>query len=348
MFTATLKAALASIALSALAASATQSVSMKVAGPSDVTDVENLKVTTTITNTGDETLRLFNDPNSPLSTMPANTFAISNSAGAAPKFTGIKAKYSMDTVVEKNLNSFTVLAPGESIDTTHDLSAAYNFTESGADAYTFDAAKTLYHFTDDGSIVPIEATTEAHSAKLEGKLVVPRPAVSKRASYNGCSSSQQSQLVSAASAAQSYAQSAYSYLSSHTSSTTRYTTWFGTYSSSRHSTVLSHYQKISSGDYSSFTYDCTCTESGVYAYVYADDYGTIYLCPVFWQVSTTGTDSKGGTLIHEASHFTANGGTDDIVYGQSSAKSLASSSPAQAIQNADNHEYFAENNPSQS
>ena len=43
-----------------------------------------------------------------------------------------------------------------------------------------------------------------------------------------------------------------------------------------------------------------------------------------------------------------NGGTDDIVYGQSSAKSLAKSSPSQAVQNADSHEYFAENNPAQS
>ena len=90
-----------------------------------------------------------------------------------------------------------------------------------------------------------------------------------------------------------------SYLSSHTSSTTRYTTWFGTYSSSRHSTVLSHFSKISGSDFSSFTYDCTCTESDTYAYVYADNYGYIYLCGAFWDASTTGTDSRGGTIIHE-------------------------------------------------
>jgi hypothetical protein len=74
-------------------------------------------------------------------------------------------------------------------------------------------------------------------------------------------------------------------------------------------------------------------------------FGTVYLCPVFWQVSNTGTDSRAGTLIHESSHFTANGGTQDYVYGQSSAKSLASSNPDEAVFNADNHEYFAENNP---
>ena len=47
------------------------------------------------------------------------------------------------------------------------------------------------------------------------------------------------------------------------------------------------------------------------------------------------------------SHFNAVAGTDDHVYGQSSARSLAISNPADALDNADNHEYFAENTPFQ-
>lgn len=77
-------------------------------------------------------------------------------------------------------------------------------------------------------------------------------------------------------------------------------------------------------------------------------FGYVTLCSLFWSAPATGTDSKAGTLIHESSHFTKNGGTDDIAYGQTKAKALAKSSPAQAINNADSHEYFAENNPSQS
>ena len=61
----------------------------------------------------------------------------------------------------------------------------------------------------------------------------------------------------------------------------------------------------------------------------------------------TGTDSKAGTLVHEMSHFNVTAGTDDHVYGQSGAKSLAISDPAAALDNADSHEYFAENNPFQ-
>ena len=71
----------------------------------------------------------------------------------------------------------------------------------------------------------------------------------------------------------------------------------------------------------------------------------IYLCGAFWEAPNIGTDSRAGTLIHESSHFTLNGGTDDYAYGQTSCKALAISSPSRAIMNADSHEYFAENNP---
>jgi peptidyl-Lys metalloendopeptidase len=59
----------------------------------------------------------------------------------------------------------------------------------------------------------------------------------------------------------------------------------------------------------------------------------------------TGTDSKAGTLVHEMSHFNVVAGTDDHAYGQSAAKSLALSNPDLALNNADSHEYFAENTP---
>jgi len=74
-------------------------------------------------------------------------------------------------------------------------------------------------------------------------------------------------------------------------------------------------------------------------------FGTIYLCGAFWNAPNTGTDSRAGTIIHESSHFTNNGGTSDYAYGQTAAMQLAISNPSQAIFNADSHEYFAENNP---
>jgi len=48
-----------------------------------------------------------------------------------------------------------------------------------------------------------------------------------------------------------------------------------------------------------------------------------------------------------SSHFIANGATKDWAYGQYACKKLAISNPDQAIDNADSHEYFAENTPNQ-
>jgi hypothetical protein len=45
------------------------------------------------------------------------------------------------------------------------------------------------------------------------------------------------------------------------------------------------------------------------------------------------------------SHFEILGNTNDYVYGHDDARELASTTPLKAINNAENYEYFAENNP---
>ena len=82
-----------------------------------------------------------------------------------------------------------------------------------------------------------------------------------------------------------------SYLDSTTSDTPWYNTWFGAYDDGRHSTVQSHFDNIAGNDFSSFTYDCTCTDAGTFAYVYPDQFGTAYLCGAFWNAPVTGSDS---------------------------------------------------------
>ncbi|KAI0673560.1 peptidyl-Lys metalloendopeptidase [Trametes maxima] len=352
MFSSAVRAALVALAASAVAVSAERGLSLNVSGPEAVDGVDNLKVTTTLTNTGDETLKLLNDPRTPLHTLPANTFSITTDAGESPSFIGVKVKYVPGKAAKSSSEkAFTVLAPGQSVSVTHDLSAAYNFTLPGAGKYTVEPSN-LFHFVDPETNEPseIRADVETHVAAVKGKLAVtrPTPTLVKRAKFNGCSSSRQSSISAALPAVSSYAANAYSYLQSHTAASPRYTTWFGAYTSSRHSTVQSHFSNIHSNDFTSFTFDCTCTDDGVYAFVDPSDFGYITFCGAFWDAPTTGTDSKAGTIIHESSHFTKNGGTDDVVYGQSAAKNLAKSNPSSAIRNADSHEYFAENNPSQS
>ena len=129
----------------------------------------------------------------------------------------------------------------------------------------------------------------------------------------------------------------------------RYTTWFGAYTSSRYGTAKQHFVDIDAAiDQSGgqVTINCGCNQS-YYAYVYPTRPYEIFVCRAFWSAPLTGTDSKAGTLIHETSHFNVVAGTDDHVYGQAGAKSLAISDPAAALDNADSHEYFAENTPNQ-
>ena len=164
-------------------------------------------------------------------------------------------------------------------------------------------------------------------------------------SFNACTSTRQTQLLSARSEARTYASNAESYLLANTLNS-RYTTWFGVFSSARYDLVKSHFVAISDAmDTANVLFDCTCTQNNVYAYVYPNQPYNIYLCGAFWAAPMTGTDSKAGTLIHEMSHFDIVAGTDDFAYGQTAARNLAISNPNNAVQNADNHEYFAENTP---
>ncbi|CCA71303.1 related to peptidyl-Lys metalloendopeptidase Precursor-Chlorophyllum molybdites [Serendipita indica DSM 11827] len=329
--------------LTAVAAQAGPSLKLDISGTPNVRDVDNFHVTATVTNTGTEEVTLFADPCSALSAFPEDTFTVSSANGRV-NFAGAKVKYSFRTA--KNL---ITLAPGANVSVTHDLSASYNFTTTGD--YEIDASNVFHYRDASGNAVPIVADVEnALTAKLTGSTISSKIAkrnmsLSKRAKFASCSSTQQSQTNTALTTTMSYLSNAVSYLSAQSGSTTRYSTWFGAYTASRKATVLSHFSKVQSSDPRTYTYDCSCTESDVYAYVYPNNFGYIYLCPVYFSAPTSGTDSKAGTIVHEATHFTANGGTQDYAYGQTNAKALAKSNPSNAVMNADSHEYFAENNP---
>jgi peptidyl-Lys metalloendopeptidase len=90
------------------------------AGSDTVTDVENLKVIATVTNTGTETLKILNDPLSPLSKLPAETFVITDASGHPPTFIGIRAKYVPSTAIIVGKDALTVLSPGQSVNVEHD------------------------------------------------------------------------------------------------------------------------------------------------------------------------------------------------------------------------------------
>ncbi|WP_394850676.1 M35 family metallo-endopeptidase [Pendulispora brunnea] len=248
---------------------------------------------------------------------------------------------------EPTESDYLTLGPGEALTGSVDLAQYYDMSASGNYDVQFrrdDIVSNHVTLQAESHISPQSARAALRGAELSTQAVD----LAAGTKFVSCSSSRQSGINTAYSSAQTYATNASNYVNDHTSATLRYTTWFGSYTSARHSTVQSHFSKIKNA-YSSqtFTFDCTCTDSNTYAYVYPDQSYYIYLCGAFWSAPNTGTDSRAGTIIHESSHFTVLGGTDDYVYGQSGAKNLAKSNPGQAVMNADSHEYFAENNPAQ-
>ncbi len=272
----------------------------------------------------------------------------------------------MDKVVHwghPDADDFVKIAPGQTLSADVNLAASYEMVQSGNYTVSFEGQL---------SYMVAEDTVKGHVADL-GAAQLDADSVSiysvgrsptyystlgmtagpltftKAATYANCSSTQQSGLASAHTQAKSYATNSLSYMNAGTQGP-RFTTWFGAYTSTRYSTVRSHYSGISNAlNNLTVTYDCACMPSAAsaYAYVYPTQPYRIYLCNAFWSAPNAGTDSRGGTIIHEMSHFNVLGGTDDHAYGQTAAKNLARTNPKRAIDNADNHEYFSENTPAQ-
>lgn len=223
-----------------------------------------------------------------------------------------------------------------------DASVDFYAVPPGADPYSYriDAADRRQLALQSNTVTAYQSTG---LTEIQAKLA---------AEFSSCDAGQQSQIDTALTAAETMAAEASEALSSTSvsqrASATRYTTWFGSYVSSRYATVSSHFAAISDATANKqLKFSCGSQRCGrtTFAFVYSDSPYEIFLCPAFWEAELTGTDSRAGTIIHELSHFTILGGTDDHQYGHDSSKQLGATDPARAIGNADSHEYFAENTP---
>ena len=262
---------------------------------------------------------------------------------------------------------YYLLKPGASFSAQVDLSALYDMSVTGDYTIRYDT-KSLSLFSAElggkGRGAVQREIGEIKSAPvtlwIEGSL--PRGSVAQSAqqgqtieemraalaggslSFNRCTAAQQSTVTTAVGAGSSMATNADAYMANGAIGA-RYNKWFGATDAARVSTVKSHYVALKDAFANKpITVDCGCNKT-YYAYVYPTKPYVIYVCKAFWSAPMTGTDSKGGTLVHEMSHFNVVAGTDDWVYGQSGAASLAISDPTKAIDNADSHEYFGENTP---
>ncbi|KAG8728757.1 hypothetical protein FRC12_021518, partial [Ceratobasidium sp. 428] len=171
-----MRAAFATAVASAaiLGVSAAPGLSLSITSPDTITDVDNLSVTTVVKNTGTETLKLLKDPRGVLSSAKTYTFNVANEKGS-PQFTGMFIKYSPDYVVKKNnAADFAVLAPGQTFELTHNLAGVYNFTNTGAGEFKFDASNVFQYVDATGKLSTIEATTKPAKIGISGNLVSAR------------------------------------------------------------------------------------------------------------------------------------------------------------------------------
>lgn len=310
-----------------------------------------------VTNTSRKTLRI---PKwqLPSEVRQSNLFRITRD-GQEVGFEGAMVKRGTPTAAD-----FAILRPGRSQRTIVALGEMYDFSKAGH--YTVTYAAPLQYASLSGRIrlqqrngvpmvaqaAPIQMMLDQPATNASGGRIKPvQPSIPELSdvvgvSYVGCTAARMALIDQAVLTARSYTEHAKGYLNANTTGV-RYTKWFGAYNSARYATMQQHFTAIDTamdlpGGQVKINCNCTGTE---YAHVFKNQPYEIFVCNAFWTAPLHGTDSKAGTLIHEMSHFTVVTDTDDWVYGQSAAQNLANTNPTNAIDNADSHEYFAENTP---
>ena len=322
------------------------------------------KVEVTVTNTSSRTLRI---PKwqLPIDVQRSNLFRISRD-GVEVGFEGAMIKRGVPTAED-----FAILRAGRSYRSVVELGTAYDLSKAGH--YTVTYAAPLQYASLSGGIRLQQRNGLPMIAQgAPVRIVLDRSMLDQRATFpNGrrispvlpanpelsdvlgistvaCSASQIATVGNAVLSARAYSERAKGYLNAGTTGA-RYTTWFGAYTSSRYATAQQHFVAIDNAmdqTGGQVTINCGCNDN-YYAYVIKNQPYQIFVCNAFWSAPLIGTDSKAGTLIHEMSHFTVVADTDDHAYGQGLAQNLAISNPTLALDNADSHEYFAENTPTQ-
>lgn len=248
---------------------------------------------------------------------------------------------------------FVRLDPGASLSKTVELSRLYEMSVTGS--YTIRYRSPAMPVAGIG-LAPVVGELASTPATVFVNARLPRgtriaafapEATGAGLSYANCSNAQQEGLVAAMEAGRTMSAGGLDYLGSGKQYGERYLTWFGALDAARGVKVMANFTAIKDAfENKPVKIDCDCDEP-YFAYVYPARPYTVWVCRAFWAAAVTGTDSRGGTLLHELSHFDVVAATDDIVYGQQGAAELARTAPERAITNADSHEYFGENTPVQ-
>ena len=292
----------------------------------------------------------------PLDRLEAPIFSITHNGKALP-YEGLLARKTPPT-----RKDFIAVPAKSSVASTLDLSLAYGFRVPGM--YSIQLSTGLYYSTDGTANISrqlinskVEVLTLVESrdepkltkAEIDRKNFILEESPTHKdldasvgaltPAFNGrrTSSDESTAKIAYAAAYGTLGKSA----SSVVNNPTLYTKWFGRSYNGYKDTVKGNYldMKYFMENYRYVLYfhgpDC---KRDNYAYTYPGG-SVIYLCDVYFQSPTTGTDSKMDTIIHEMSHAVAY--TEDYAYSMESSLDLARTSPSQAINSADNYAYFA-------
>lgn len=333
------------LACSAGAAAAAQGVTVTVTPDrQSLGKRDDVTVEVTFTNTG-ATAQALLKWRLPFDEIEAPLFDVTRD-GNPVRYLGVRAKRAAPLDAD-----YLVLPPGAARSASVELSALYDMSVTGAYTVRYRAGAPDLFGKPGAPARAGELASEPASIWIDGRLArgalppgPPLPQGGAGLAFQNCSNAQQDAIASAASAGLAMSTDANAYLVK-AALAARYARWFGAADATRAATLTAHFAAIKDAfETKPVTVDCGCNKP-YYAYVYPAQPYVIHVCKAFWPAPTTGTDSKGGTLVHEMSHFDVVAGTNDWVYGQAGASSLANSDPAKAMDNADSHEYFGENSP---
>ena len=244
-------------------------------------------------------------------------------------------------------SDYISLSPGQSASGTIDLSSGYPMFKKGI--YEVSYKNVELNFSSALSKSSNAVTMEL----VQDRLI---QAQARTPNIDGsCNATQRAQITEALGIAERISITARDALRSAPvelrPTARRFTEWFGQVSTERYSTAQLAFDRIASAlSNQTIGFDCTCNISNrenVFAFVFANDPFNMNVCPVFFRVPPSGTDSRSGTIVHEISHFNVVIGSDDFqsALNQSGSRQLANSNPSLAIRNANAFEYFAENTP---
>jgi peptidyl-Lys metalloendopeptidase len=299
---------------------------------------DEVMVTVTLTNTGNAAERILKAA-TPFGPAEFALFEITRD-GQPVRYLGREVKRLAPREAD-----YLLLAPGESRSARVELSRSYDMAATGAYAVRYRNAASA------SGVKAGAIGSNTVAIFIEGRLArgsaMPMPATSAGPglAYAQCSNAQQETIAEAVAAGSAMAVDGLAYLSSGKQQGQRYTNWFGALDAAREASVNKNFTALKEAfETRPIKVDCGCDEE-YFAYVYPSQPYTIYVCNAFWPAPMLGTDSKGGTMLHEMSHFDIVAGTDDHIYGQQGAAEMARTAPQRAINNADSHEYFGENAP---